>query len=127
MAKVSVRWGRNRRVRLQDGWRGFKYVLRTMTLKQGLARGQPLQFAFDEDMQVPPHLSFVFHMRRGCGCRHRLSFASCVRWGWASITTTTRPPIAFECASTTTTSRSHAAFDKGLPILSTVYQDNELN
>jgi len=79
MAKASVRWGRNRSVRLQDGRRVFKYILRTMTLEQGPAKGQPLQFAFDEDMQMPPHLSFVFHMRRECGCRHRLSFASYVR------------------------------------------------
>ena len=50
MAKASVRWGRNRSVHLQDGRRVFKYVLRTMTLEQGLAKGQPLQFAFDEDM-----------------------------------------------------------------------------
>jgi len=96
---------------------------------EGSWRAAPLRFAFDEDVRVPHHLSFVFCRRRGYACV--IIFLSLI---WQSTgATASRSRLAFHvpalpppplirgsCSMSlpvTFTFHSHVMFGEGMPAI----------
>jgi len=96
----------------------------------GSWRAAPLRFAFDKDVRVPHHLSFVICMRRGCACV--LSPFSCSSGSRLRAATASRSRLTFDVPASppplirvscsmslpaTFTFRSHVAFGEGMPAI----------
>jgi len=109
---------------------GALFCERSFSGWEGSWRAAPLRFAFDKDVRVPHHLSFVFCMRRGCACvlspfsrssGSRLHAATASRSRLAFDVPASPPPlIHVSCLMSlpaTFTFRLHVAFGEGMPAI----------